>query len=138
VTSRTVPIAAAAAVTASLLVTACAGAVGSSAAGPPPFALRPTVVCLQRRHVVVTPVRPTNRRLQALHDLAQKTSREARLGKVVVGLAFEQSSGNASLLYELLQVPKDPLRLEQRRNVVLLSPRRASALRTFVLRCLRS
>jgi hypothetical protein len=88
--------------------------------------------------VKVGAVRPTNRRLKALHDLAQKTSREARYRGAVVGFAFERSLSGADLLYELLQVPKDPLRLEQRRNVVLLSPKKPSRLRTIVLGCLRA
>jgi len=127
---------AAATLAALTVVGAAAGSTG--AASTRPFALRPTASCLARHGVAVGTVRPSNRRLQALHDLAQKTSREARYKGAVVGLAFERSTGSAGLLYELLQVPKDPLRLEQKRNVVLLSPRKPSALHTLVLRCLRS
>jgi hypothetical protein len=123
---------------AAVAVLGAAAGTGSAASDTAPFALRPTKACLARHGVAVGAVRPANRRLQALHDLAQKTSREARYRGSVVGLAFQHSTSSASLLYELLQVPKDPLRLERRRNVVLLAPRKPTALRTLVLRCLRS
>jgi hypothetical protein len=79
----------------------------------------------------------TNRRLRALRDLAQKTSIQARVKGAVVGLAITRSAAEASFLYELLQVPRDPLRLERVRNVVLLSPKRPVAARLVVISCLR-
>jgi hypothetical protein len=102
-----------------------------------PLSLTRTVTCLRHRGAVVGRVKPGNRRLRALRDLAQKTSVQVTLRRVVVGVAFTRSTSDATLLFELLRVPNDPLRLEQRRNVVLVSPKTASAARSAVLNCLR-
>jgi hypothetical protein len=102
-----------------------------------PLSLTRTVTCLRHRGAVVAHVKPANRRLRALRDLAQKTSVQVTLRRVVVGVAFTRSTSDATLLFELLRVPNDPLRLEQRRNVVLVSPKTASAARSAVLNCLR-
>jgi hypothetical protein len=124
---------------ASLLAVSAIGIAAASArTSETPYALRASTVCLQHRGAVVGRVIATNRRLRALRDLAQKTSRQARLGKVVVGMAFTRSTSDASFLVELLSVPRDPLRLEQRRNVVLLSPKSPTRARLLVLACLRT
>jgi len=125
---------------------ACAAVVSMGLASPlragtatstRPFTLRATTACLGRRHVAVGRVQATNRRMRALRDLDQKTSRQAKLRGFVIGIAFERSIADAKFLFELLQVPNDPLRLERVRNVVLLSPHRAAAERAAVVGCLR-
>jgi hypothetical protein len=86
---------------------------------------------------VVGPVRPSDTRLRALRDLAQKTSVQARVGRDVVGLAFTRTASEAQFLAELLEVQKDPYRLSRRRNVVLLYRPAPSGARTAVGACLR-
>jgi hypothetical protein len=121
-----------------LLLPLAVAAAGTAAPSVAPYSLNRSTACMAKRGAVVGRVVPTNRRLRALRDLAQKTSRQARLGKVVVGMAFARSTSDASFLVELLRVPKDPLRLEQHRNVVLLSPETPTRARTLVLGCLRA
>jgi hypothetical protein len=109
-----------------------------ASAAETPYSLRATVACLHQRGGVVGPVRPTNRRLRALRDLAQKASVQVQMHGAVIGVAFRASAADASFLHEILQVPNDPLRLEQRRNVVLLAPKNAPAARSAVIGCLRT
>jgi hypothetical protein len=130
-----------------VVLTACAFVLARSAptalsAAPSgakaPYLRTATTACLIRRGAVVGRVRPTNARLRALRDLAQKNSMQVRFRGATVGIAFGRSTNDAGLLFELLQVPKDPLRLEQLRNAVLLSPKRSTAARSAVLRCLQA
>ena len=86
----------------------------------------------------MTSVKPTNLRLRALRDIAQKTSAEVKIRGATVALAFGHSTSDGALLYELLQIPNDPLHLDRRRNVVLLSPKRASVARLEVIDCLKT
>jgi hypothetical protein len=101
---------------------------------PPPYALGPTRRCLEAAGFAVAPVRPSDPRLRALRDLAQRTSLQAGRDGRTLGLAF----GDAELLASLLEVPNDPYRLEVRRNALLmyrpLAKREAAVLRS----CLRS
>jgi hypothetical protein len=120
-----------------LLVMPAAATHAAGTPSTPPFAQQATVACLKSHGAVVSRIRVTNRRLRALRDLAQKTSIQARVKGAVVGLAITRSAAEASFLYELLQVPRDPLRLERVRNVVLLSPKRPVAARLVVISCLR-
>jgi hypothetical protein len=113
------------------------GTAGATAASTP-YARQPTVACLERHGGVVSHVRATNRRVRALRDLAQKTSFQVRLGNAVVAIAITRSQSDASFLFELLQVPKDPLVLGRQRNAVLLSPHRPASARRIVLGCLRA
>jgi len=107
---------------------------GTSTAAPDrSYALAPTRRCLLGKKLSVGPIGKPNERLQALGDLAQRTSLAVRSGGQIVGLAF----GDAHLLAELLAVPNDRYTLEIRRNAVLLylpSARRQAAL---VRACLR-
>jgi hypothetical protein len=81
----------------------------------------------------VGPIGKPNPRLQALGDLAQRSSLAARSGGKIVGLGF----GDAPLLAELLAVPNDPYTIETRGNALLLylpsARRQAAAVRA----CLR-
>lgn len=132
------------AVAASLLVSAAVavGSAESSTRSAPAttasvYRLNPTVSCLKGRGVAIRVIDPVDRRLRAMRDLAQKTSRQARKGKQVVGLAFGRTTNDAILLVELLRIPKDVYRLERKENVVLLYRPTASNLRSTVLACLR-
>jgi hypothetical protein len=97
------------------------------------YALAPTRKCLVAAGFRVGSAGKPNPRLQALGDLAQRTSVAARSGGKVVGLAL----GDAQLLAELLAVPRDPYTIETRGNAVLLylpsARRQAAAVRA----CLR-
>ena len=101
------------------------------------YLLGPTVACLKARRVAVTVIAPRDTRLRAMRDLAQRTSRQARSGRQVVGLAVGRTTNDATLLVELLRVPKDPYRLERLGNAVLLYRPVAAQLRTIVRSCLR-
>ena len=115
-----------------------AAAQGAPKGTQTPYAEQATVACLKHRGAVVGRIIPTNRRHRAMRDLAQKTSVQAKLRGVVIGLAFSRSTSSAGLLFELLTVPRDPLRLEQQRNVILLSPKTATRARATVVGCLRT
>jgi hypothetical protein len=97
------------------------------------YSLAATRRCLVAAGLSVGPVGKPNPRLQALGDLAQRTSVAVRSGRNVVGLAF----GNAEFLAELLAVPNDPYRIETRRNALLLYLPAARATATAVRACLR-
>lgn len=97
------------------------------------YQLAPTRRCLVAAGFRVGLAGKPNPRLQALGDLAQRTSLAARSGGKVVGLAL----GDAQLLAELLAVPRDPYTIETRGNALLLylpsARRQAAAVRA----CLR-
>jgi hypothetical protein len=98
---------------------AAVGATHSQAAAAErSFTLAATRRCLVARGFRVGPIGRPNPRLQALGDLAQRTSLAARSEGKVVGLAF----GDAMLLAELLTVPNDPYTIETRGNALLLYP----------------
>ena len=97
------------------------------------YALAATRRCLVKAGFRVGPIGKPNPRLQALGDLAQKTSLAARSGGQVVGLAF----GDAQFLAELLVVPHDPYKIETRSNVVLLYRPTARRQAAAVRACLR-
>ena len=84
------------------------------------YALQPTLRCLERRPRLAVSTTATTPRLQALRDLAQRTSVIAQLEGESVGIAVVQSSAHASLVAELLRAPEDPHRIVRRRNAVLL------------------
>jgi hypothetical protein len=98
-----------------------------------PYSLTATRRCLVAAGLSVRPVGKPNPRLQALGDLAQRTSLAVASGHNVVGLAL----GNAEFLAELLAVPNDPYRIETRRNAVLLYLPAARATARAVRACLR-
>lgn len=101
------------------------------------YALQPTLRCLERRPRLATSSAATTRRLQALRDLAQRTSVIAQLEGERVGIAVVQSSAHASLVAELLRAPEDPHRIIRRRNAVLLFLPRARDVFDVVVGCLR-
>ena len=101
------------------------------------YGLQPTLRCLERRPRLATSTAATTRRLQALRDLAQRTSVVAQLEGDTVGVAVVQSSAHASLLAELLRAPEDPHRIIRRRNAVLLFLPRARDVFDVVVGCLR-
>jgi hypothetical protein len=103
-----------------------------------PYAVGATAACLKQRGGVVGRVQPTNRGLRTLRDIAQKNSIQVRVRGVVVGLAFGNSTSAAALLSELLRDPNIQLQVDQLRNVVVLSPRSAVAVRSTVFGCLRT
>ena len=110
---------------------------GTTTTGPRParpYALAPTRSCLHTAGAAVSPVRSTDPRLQALGDLAQRTSLEVRLDGDTMGLAF----GDTRLLESLLRVPDDPYRLEVRRNALLMYEPAARDAAAVVRGCLRS
>ena len=96
----------------------------------------PTVSCLRRANVAVTAIRPLDRRLRALRDLAQTTSWQASSGGRVVGVSINRTANDAAFLVELLRVPNTPYRLERRANAVLVYLSSASTLATRVRSCL--
>ena len=116
--------------------TASAGTSGTAAAPTPAkrYSLAATRRCLRNAGLRLSGVDKTNPRLQALSDLAQRTSIFVRVDGKVIGLAF----GDAGLLAELLAVPRDPYTIETRGNAVLLYPRSARLQASAVRRCLRS
>jgi hypothetical protein len=103
-----------------------------------PYAMTPTRACLRADGATVSAVRPSDRRLQAFGDLAQRNSIEARSTRGLVALAFTRSDRDAQLLAELLRVPKDPYRLLVRRNAVVFALRSAPRAMALALGCLRS
>lgn len=128
-----------------LLALGVAGGSAETAAGSPAgpaaaarYSLSATTRCLEARGASVKPVRPLDSQLRQLRDLAQRTSREARLGRQSVGLAFTQSEANAELLVELLAVPNNAYRVVQRRNVVLMYKLGSRAALADTVECLRS
>ena len=100
------------------------------------YSKAPTVSCLREKQVAVAAVRPADRRLRALRDLAQKTSWQASKGKLVVGVSIGRNESEAELLVELLRVPNTPYRLEQRSNAVLVYLPPAASLAKKVRACL--
>ena len=68
----------------------------------------------------MTPVRALDSQMRQLRDLAQRTSREVRIGTRSIGLAFTRTVGDATILVELLTVPNDVYRIVRLRNVVLM------------------
>jgi hypothetical protein len=114
--------------------TAAAGGQSDSPATPvQQYTLAATRRCLVAARFRVGPIGKPNPRLQALGDLAQRSSLAARSGGKIVGLGF----GDAPLLAELLAVPNDPYTIETRGNALLLylpsARRQAAAVRA----CLR-
>jgi len=102
-----------------------------------PYSLAASTRCLRANGATVARVQPRNARLRALRDLAQRTSREVRVGSRIVGIAFVERSSDAELLIDLLRVPSDPYRLQRRQNVIMMArprDRRAAALVTSCLR----
>lgn len=94
-------------------------------------------LCLQTDGVLIGDVQPRDARLQAFHDLAQKTSFEARLGQRSVAVAVAATAGDAQLLAELLQVPDDPYRVVVNGNVVIMYQADAEDTYRSVVRCVR-
>ena len=118
--------------------TTSSGYSASSAAEPRrTFRLGATAACLRARSTIVTLIVHADRRLRAMGDLAQKTSRQVRSGRQVVGVAFGRTTNDAVLLVDLLRVQNDPYRLERKGNVVLLYARSSERLRATVRGCLR-
>lgn len=113
---------------------ACMAAAAS--AGTDVYRKAPTVSCLRGKNVAVAAIKPSDRRLRALRDLAQKTSWQATLRKGVVGVAIGRNANDAELLVELLSVPNDRYRLERRANAVLLYRPTAATLAKTVRNCL--
>ena len=108
-----------------------------SADAAPVYRKAPTVSCLRQKGIVVAAIKPVDRRLRALRDLAQKTSWQAKKGSRVVGASINRSVDDARFLLDLLRVPNDRYRLDSRGNAVLLYLPAASSLATVVRGCLR-
>lgn len=113
-----------------------ASSVGGSGASQV-YRKAPTVACLRQEGVAIAPIKPIDRRLRALRDLAQKTSWQARKGSAVVGASLSRNADDAQFLLELLRVPRDRYRLVARGNAVLLYLPAASGLAAVVRGCLR-
>jgi hypothetical protein len=103
----------------------------------PPYSLEATSRCLRRAGASVERVRPTDTRLQELHDLAQTTSRQAQARGGIVGFAIGRTEADALVLVDALAVPNDPYRIVRRRNAVLMYKRSAADAYTIVAACLR-
>ena len=101
-----------------------------------PYSLARTKSCLRARHVRVRSVVPSDLKLRALRDGAQRTSFEARLGTRRVGVAIVPQIANASLLVELLQ-PAGPYHVVTRDNAVIIYRSSAKAAAAIVRGCLR-
>src|SRR6266540_3472901 len=118
----------AALVSAVVLASVAAGSGGASPSATkntrvvsaPHFSLEATSRCLVRRDAKVGRVLPSDQRLRALRDLAQRTSIQVKLPTGLVGIAFSKTASDARLLAELLVVPKDPYRIAVRGNALLM------------------
>lgn len=120
--------------------TTAPGALGSSTssrAAAVQYGLEPTKRCLEGRGAAASEVRPTDERLQALRDLAQRNSFQVTVGAEVVGMAFAASGSDAQLLAELLTVPEDRYRIVTKENVVLIFRSPAEATFRASVECLR-
>jgi hypothetical protein len=113
-----------------------AGRASAESASVTRYSKKPIISCLRGKRVVVSVGTPANRRLRALHDLAQRSSWQAKQGKSVVGIAIGRSAADAALVVELLRVPNDRYRIERRENVVLLFAPASAKLARVVRGCL--
>ena len=120
----------AAAATLAAGVTSAGAERGQTAASQPA-----AIACLKRAGGVVGPVKPLNRRLRALRDLAQRTSQQVQIGRTIVGLAFQSGGSAAELLVELLRAPNDLYTVVQHGSIVVLAPKRAPGVRARVVAC---
>ena len=102
-----------------------------------PYSRSKTVACLTTRGATVQKIRPTDPRLRAIRDVAQRQSVEIRLKDARLAVAFGRNIAEAQLLVELLTVPSDPYRIQRRGNVVILYRARDSRTFAIVARCLR-
>ena len=101
------------------------------------YRMTPTKRCLVARGARATVVRPTDRRLKALHDLAQHTSIEATSRRGIVGLAFLRNASDAAFLAETLRVPNDPYHVVLRKNALLMFRDRSRKAFDVAVACLR-
>lgn len=124
-------------VTAGLVAVPLATAAGISAASSVVYTLTATKRCLVEKGATVTPVRGTDARLKALHDLAQRNSIQAVSPKGTVGIAFLRSARDAAQLAEILQVPRDPYHVVLRRNALLMFRSRSKRAFDAAVACLR-
>lgn len=97
------------------------------------YSIARTRTCLENVGLAPGPVEKTDSRLQALADLAQRTSFSVHTSGKVVALAF----GDVLLLSDLLAVPNDPYRIETRGNVLLMYRPDARRQASLVRGCLR-
>ena len=95
-----------------------------------------TLACLREHGATVTPLRPSDRELRALRDLAQGDSVEVRLDGATVAMAFAEDVGGAQLLVELLTVPDGAYEIVRSGNVVVLHRPSAGAGLAAVTDCL--
>lgn len=102
------------------------------------YTLVATRRCLERRRgVTVSPLKPSDAHLRAFRDLTQRKSVLVRIGKSSVALAVAKQQADALLLVELVRVPSNPYRVEQRVNAVLLFRPASRTALTTVRACLR-
>jgi hypothetical protein len=122
------------------LAAGCGGTSGASTktAAAPIYSLGPTKTCLVKRGAKVGRVKPLDTRLRAFRDLAQRNSIQADFKTGRVGIAFVKSEADASLLVELLTVPRDPYKLVRRSNAVLLYKPAHKRAFTAAAACLRA
>lgn len=95
-----------------------------------------TLRCLERRRLSVDRRLPTDPRLRALRDLAQRTSVVVQVRRAQVGLAVASGISEAELLVELLRAP-GPYRILRRRNAVVVYRRAQASEALEITRCLR-
>ena len=93
--------------------------VGVGTASARPYSRTSVAHCLAARGRL-TSVPRTDSMMRSLHDLAQRTSFVAHVGRSQVGVAVVQSKANAELLAELLTAPGSGYRVVQKGNAVLV------------------
>ena len=101
------------------------------------WSAEPTRRCLEGSGATVGPVEPRDQRLQALRDLAQQTSFEARFGAAVVAVAVTAGPAASAQLADLLLVPDDPYRVVVDRNALVMHLPAADAAFRATVACLR-
>ena len=108
----------------------------TASATAPPFSLQSTTRCLLRRGMTIDRKPPTDPRLRAVRDLAQRNSVVVRSKGQAVGVAVTRGTPEAALLRELLSAPGQH-RVTLRRNAVLVFRPASEATFHIVEACLR-
>lgn len=108
-----------------------------AAAGDPVQSVAAVSRCLRAHGAALAQVPRSNASLRTLHDLAQRRSFVARIGRSSVGIAVLPSAANAQLLAELLVIPRSGYTTSRRQNVILLSRRTDRAAARVATRCTR-
>ncbi len=108
----------------------------TASAAAPPYSLQSTTRCLQRRGMTIDRKPPTDPRLRALRDLAQRNSLVVRSNGQAVGIAVTRGAPEAALLRELLRAPGQH-EVTLRRNAVFVFRPAAEATFDIAEACLR-